>query len=292
MSECILSRAAALAKRRQLIQDGFCVIPEVLTGTALTRAQDFTTQFLDAHPPHPRFRFQGTDFPIINEKAANEFLTGQKELGPDLARRPHVSCLADALLENPRQAQVCADLGLENMAHGNAFLILSKPAQGPALYWHQDHMEWNHPKSALPWPTRIFLSYYMVDTARHNGCLRVIPGTHRRRIALHDLLPEAHGQELQDAATTEAHHAFADHPDALDVAVAAGDLVIADNRVLHGAWPNRSDQRRPLLLQWWDVFPFPSRPSWWEGEVPSALLDAEGAEAYAGTREPTAYLPA
>jgi ectoine hydroxylase-related dioxygenase (phytanoyl-CoA dioxygenase family) len=166
-------------------------------------------------------------------------------------------------------------------------IILSKPPGGPALYWHQDNMDWNHPKSVLPWPSTIFLSYYLVDTTRANGCLRVIPGTHRKRIPLHDQLPDAHGPEIQ--AADEDHLAFASHPDEIDIPVKAGDLVIADGRVLHAAWPNRSSERRPLILAWWRVFPFPSVPSWWTGEIP-AELQAEVASEYVRTRRPGQYL--
>ncbi len=291
MDHRILSAEEARTKRDQLIREGYCVVPGILTGEALQRMQDFTNEFLDTHPVRHRFRFQGSDFPIINEQAVNSILSGRTQLGDDRERRPHFSPMADELLEHPEQAQACAELGLENMSHANTFLILSKPAHGPALYWHQDNMEWDHPKSGLPWPVKIFLSYYTVDTTPHNGCLRIIPGTHVKRIELHDLLPDAHGMELQDVSTTEMHRAFTDHPQAVDVAVAAGDLVIADSRVLHGAYPNHSDVRRPLLLQWWDVFPFPTVPTWWEEELP-VELSMELAEEYEGTREPTAFLKA
>lgn len=291
MSARILSEEEARCKRDQLLQDGYCILPGILQGDELRKTQEFTDEFLDSHPVAHRFRFQGSDFPIINEAAVNNILSGKTALSEDLERRPHFSPIADRLLEHPQQAQVCAEVGLEGMHHHNAFLILSKPAHGPALYWHQDHMDWNHPKSGLPWPDKVFLSYYMVDTTRHNGCLRAIPGTHRRRIELHDLLPDAHGMELQDQNTTEMHKAFTDHPDAVDIEVAAGDLVIADSRVLHGAHPNNSDQRRPLLLQWWDVFPFPEVPTWWEGERP-AELDMDLADSYEGTREPSEFLRA
>ncbi len=291
MGNRVLSEEEARVKRDQFMQEGYCVVPGVLNGEPLQRTQDFTNEFLNTHPVPHRFRFQGSDFPIINEKAVNDILSGKRQLGEDLERRPHFSPIADDLLEHSGQTQACAELGLESMSHHNAVLILSKPSNGPALYWHQDNMEWNHPKSALPWPFKIFLSYYTVDTTPYNGCLRVIPGTHLKRIELHDLLPDAHGMELQDANTTEIHKAFTDHPDAVDVAVSAGDLVIADGRVLHGAHPNRSEARRPLLLQWWDLFPFPTVPTWWEDELP-AELSMELEEEYVGTRVPSEFLKA
>ncbi len=291
MTQRILTEAEARAKRHELLRDGYCVIPAVLTGEALTRTQEFTDWFLDTNPVSRRWRFQGSAFTLVNEVRVNQILAGEVSIPDPRDRLTHFTDLTDELLHNERQAQACAEIGLEGMQHGDDILILSKPAHGPALYWHQDHMEWHHPKSALPWPNRVFLSYYLVDTTRHNGCLRVIPGTHRRRIELHDILPDAHEAELQSDDTTEAHPAFHDHPDAVDLPVKAGDLVIGDNRVLHAAWPNQSDQRRPLLLQWWNVFPYPTMPSWWEGEVPSELaMEFEPRTGW--TRAPSAYLKA
>ena len=121
-------------------------------------------------------------------------------------------------------------------------------------------MNWNHPEAAAPWPTVIFLSYYMSDTTRENGCLRVIPGTHRKRIPLHDMLPDAHGHEIQ-AIDDLDHPIFMDHPDSVDVPLTSGDLIIADARLLHAAWPNQTAQRRTLVLAWHSVSLFHSRPA-------------------------------
>ena len=67
------------------------------------------------------------------------------------------------------------------------------------------------------------------------------------------------------------------------------DAVIADGRVLHAAWANRSNQQRPLVLAWWRVFPFPSVPTWWTGEVPAEIHLAAD-ENYERTRRPGKYL--
>jgi hypothetical protein len=74
----------------------------------------------------------------------------------------------------------------------------------------------------------------------------VIPGSHRKRHALHNLLPEAHSQAVTDVeGPQEVDPAlFADVPDAIDVPLSAGDLIVGDARLLHSAWPNTSDVRR------------------------------------------------
>jgi ectoine hydroxylase-related dioxygenase (phytanoyl-CoA dioxygenase family) len=150
-------------------------------------------------------------------------------------------------------------------------------------------MNWNSPAAATPWPTRIFLSYYMTDTNRQNGCLRVIPGTHRRRIDLHELLPNAHEPEIQSLDDL-GHPAFLDRDDAVDVPLRAGDLVIGDARLMHGAWPNQTDQRRTLILAWHDVFQFPQPPSWWTDEVPQVVRAAEPGTSYEPDRRPGHHL--
>lgn len=272
-----LTPAEAVEKRDQLIRDGFCVVPGVLQGAMLERVRHFTDHFLDTHEVDPRHRYQGSDFHIQAER------TWATQQDPNRYHAP----IVDELLDLPAARQACAEIGLEGLTDTGSIIVLSKPPGGPALYWHQDNMDWNHPKSALPWPSTIFLSYYMVDTTRENGCLRAIPGTHRKRIDFHTQLPDAHGMEIQ--GVTEEHIAFSQHPDEVDIPVKAGDLVIADGRVLHAAWPNHSDQRRTLVLSWWRVFPFPSVPSWWTGELP-AELQSDPAMAYERTRTPGQYL--
>jgi ectoine hydroxylase-related dioxygenase (phytanoyl-CoA dioxygenase family) len=264
-------------KRHELVDLGVCIIPGVLSGDLLERVRRFSDDFLEEHAVAHTHRYQGSDFHVITEEK-------HRREGLD---HPNHNPIADELIGNKRQIEAAKLLGLEGLRSDETFIILDKPAGGPALYWHQDGMDWNHPRFALPWPTRIFFSYYLVDTSRENGCLRTIPGTHRKRIPLHDVLPAAHGPEIQ--SVDETHQAFIDHPDEIDLPVSAGDLVIADTRVLHAAWPNKSDQRRTLILQWWDVFPFPSVPSWWDGELPAELSET-APDPYEHTRIPGDYL--
>ena len=87
-----------------------------------------------------------------------------------------------------------------------SLLVLTKPARGPALYWHQDWMQWNDPLSCTPWPQTMFVSYYLEGTSVENGCLKIIPGTHRKRIpAARPVLVTAHEQG--------ARFIEEDHPD-------------------------------------------------------------------------------
>ena len=58
-----------------------------------------------------------------------------------------------------------------------------------------------------------------------------VPGSHLRRHALHDLLPNAHETEIQSLNDLDSP-VFANHPDAIDVPMAAGDLIIGGAQAL------------------------------------------------------------
>ena len=145
--------------------------------------------------------------------------------------------------------------------------------------------------SVTPWPQQIFVSYYLSDTSVENGCLKVIPGTHHKRITLHDELVPAHEQ---GARYIEEDHPvmFGDHPDQVDVCVRARSFVLADARVLHSARRNLTDERRTLILAWHrrrdDVWHEP--PAYWEGEIPEVLANRDADREYERSRIPGEHL--
>lgn len=279
-----LTPATARRLRDDLVERGYCVIPGVLPADLLARWQRHTDELFARQPVDPRHRYQGSDFHLGSTRLQQRVAAGQP------GHCAQYTSLVDEIVDLPAAWAACRLLGLEHQRPDDTVIVLSKPAGGPPLYWHQDMMNWHHPESCAPWPTRVFLSYYLVDTTRANGCLRAIPGTHRRRIPLHDLLPPAHGPEIQ-AITDYAHHpAFMDHPDAVDLPVQAGDLVLNDARLLHAAHANTTTQRRTLLLQWHSLFQFPQPPSWWQGTIPPAIRDYDPSVSYPATRIPGQHL--
>ena len=91
---------------------------------------------------------------------------------------------------------------------------------------------------------------YLVDTTPHNGCLRLISGSHLKRHRLHDALPDAHEDELSRAEDM-AQSAFQRAEGEIDVPVKAGDVVMGSARLLHAAHGNQSAQRRTNITLWY-----------------------------------------
>jgi hypothetical protein len=163
------------------------------------------------------------------------------------------------LIALPPALAALQSLGFTNPSFSDGWLI-SKPPHSPRLFWHYDWFAWEDERSYEPEPPQVFLMYYLSDTTRENGCLRVIPGSHLQHNPLHDLLGEPQSKELsavRDASAPE----FSTRPDEIDVPVRAGDVVIGDARLLHAAHGNETDHRRTLITLWYqpDLASLPPR---------------------------------
>lgn len=237
----------------QLRSEGFCLIKKVLTPEMISELKSLTDKMIDECPK--------SELEEVRYQGSNIFM----QVGdPTLAR----------LITWPQSFEALANLGFDNPKYWSGY-ILSKPPGGPALYWHNDWHYGYEPMSTLPEPPLLFLMYYLVDTNRENGCLRVIPKTHLKRIPFQDQLPPAHTEATYKAPPTSP--LFAHHPDEIDIPVCAGDLLIGDARLLHSAHPNVTEKRRTLLTLWYlpntgtytDSFKATIMESSWE--IPSSL---------------------
>jgi hypothetical protein len=211
----------------QLIRDGYCLIENVLEDDMLDRLHKVSNGLLDNQSEAAR---------------AEQTSTGSM-----------ISVQADPffaeLVSYPRALETLSALGVLRPRWCGGYVI-SKPPQSAPLFWHQDWWGWNDASSYRPLPQQIFLMYYLVDTAPHNGCLRVVPGTHLKRHLLHDEMPIAHAEQLR-RVTDPDHLAYQFVPEEVDVPVQAGDLVIGDSRLLHSAHANKSHERRTVITLWY-----------------------------------------
>ena len=190
------------------------------------------------------------------------------------------------LADNPEYADVIAapelqklleECGATDPRFTGGFLI-SKPGGGPPLFWHQDWWGWDDESAYQRRAHQLFAMIYLTDTTVENGCLRVIPRSHRLDHLLHHL-EIAHSDRMQ-AYQDPSNAAYADHPDQVAVPVKAGDVLIGDARLIHGAFANRTSEERPLLTLWfmphWGAMPPAMRALAYKGfmrgdDIPSAV---------------------
>ena len=254
MNETVDPRWAAWdagAARHQLEEHGFCHVPAVLDPAALRATREAAGAALGTIGADHRaqWRSQGSLVPV----ADHAFFA--------------------PLIAHPGFQAMFGRLGFRGTRFSSGYVI-SKPPGGPALFWHQDWWGWQHPISREGRIAQVALFLYMTDTTRQNGCLRLIPGSHRRPHPLHDLV-DAHDPTLAAVRNPE-DAAFASHPDEVDVPVTAGDVVVVDARLIHGAHPNRSGRERTNITLWWhpdyEGLPAPIRSRIWQ------LYEREGSD--------------
>jgi len=114
--------------------------------------------------------------------------------------------------------------------------VFCKPAgTGLEVPWHQD---------GAYWPIRPLASctvwVAIDDSSTENGCLRVVPGSHRARTEFHHRTDERPHLAI-DRVVTEGQF---DEASAEDVVLKAGQMSLHDVFMIHGSRPNRSPRRR------------------------------------------------
>jgi ectoine hydroxylase-related dioxygenase (phytanoyl-CoA dioxygenase family) len=147
----------------------------------------------------------------------------------DVARLPAVTDLLTAVVgPNVKLVQSMLFIKSENM---------------PGQAWHQD-------ESHIPTRDRSLTAVWIAldDATVDNGCLWVIPGSHRQGV----LYPV---QETSDRRYDSTEHAYGfpdDDQDAVAVELAAGAAVVFDGHLLHRSLPNtsRGGMRRAVVLHY------------------------------------------
>lgn len=264
------------------LKQGYAVVPKALDSELLAE--------LRAHS-HERLTYESA-----------EHFDAFRFHGSMLQLDPITEGVVCRLVANPRMLKALCALGFASPKWLSAYLI-SKPPRSPALWWHQDWWAWESEVSWERWPAQLFVMYYLRDVGVLDGALRVIPGSHRTRHPLHDLLPPAHSNEINEAS--EFGPAHATQPGEVTVSVRAGDAVIGDSRILHATHANRSERRRTCLTLWYlprfaelpdgvrsYVVDHPALPprGWWRDEhvsLPRPLREL--LPTYEGDEQPVAY---
>ena len=114
--------------------------------------------------------------------------------------------------------------------------VFCKPArEGYETPWHQDGHYW--PIRPLATCTAWVA---LEPSTRANGCLRVVPGSHRDR----QLWPHLHEDRSDLTLNQRLADGSFDESQAVDIELQPGQMSLHDVYMVHGAAANTSDQRR------------------------------------------------
>lgn len=172
-------------------------------------------------------------------------LAGNKKVGSDSMFCPHIAGGGTQGLKGSatwlEHASIPAVLDCVGQLVGPDFLlwgttVFGKPAgTGKRVPWHQD---------GEYWPIRPLATcsawIALDDATPENGCLRVVPGTHKQQRLRAHTQKDSSDLVLNQELNAEEY----DERDAVDIVLEAGQISLHDVYLVHGSEPNRSDKRR------------------------------------------------
>ncbi|NML43592.1 phytanoyl-CoA dioxygenase family protein [Ramlibacter sp. G-1-2-2] len=139
------------------------------------------------------------------------------------------------LARDPEIVELVSGVVGEDVILWGCHVFCKPPVEGFETPWHQD---------GHYWPIRPLANctawVALEPSTTANGCLRVIPGSHRGHV-LHEHLHE----DRNDLTLNQRMAAGSfDEASAVDVELRAGEMSLHDVYMIHGARPNTSTQRR------------------------------------------------
>lgn len=139
----------------------------------------------------------------------------------------------------PRILDPLAFLWEEAPAFYHGKVIFKEPGAGASWEWHQDYGYWYHsflqPRLASVWVA-------LDPASSANGCLQVLPGSHRLGRLDHIQRGDQMGIEPRRLAAVQERFP------AIDCEVAPGSAILFDSLLVHGSRPNRSDRPRRSFI--------------------------------------------
>lgn len=142
-------------------------------------------------------------------------------------------------LAHPRVLDIVEDFLGPDMVLWSSHFIAKPGGDGKAVPWHTDGAFWQNSLE----PMDVMTLWVAVDPSRtENGCMRVIPGSHRAaRVAL----DAYHSVDRQaNVFQNELAPEQVDATRAVDLELAPGECHLHDAWTVHGSSPNTSPQRR------------------------------------------------
>jgi len=157
------------------------------------------------------------------------------QLPTRLNQKPHLLFpWMNALIRDPRILDAVEDvLGPDLLCWGAQFF--AKNARDPSyVSWHQDGTYWG-----LSAPDVMTAWVALTPSVPQNGCMEVVPGTHRAQVEHVDTFAESNllsrGQEIRVDVTPEQK---------VPVVLNPGQMSLHHVLIFHGSEPNTADYRR------------------------------------------------
>ncbi|HKR14242.1 MAG TPA: phytanoyl-CoA dioxygenase family protein [Pyrinomonadaceae bacterium] len=188
-----------------------------------------------------RYERDGVVFPIpvLSAEEVEDYRTELDAICADRSKRVDRLHLqfpwAYQLVSHPAVLDAVEDvLGPNLLVDGN--LVFYKHPRDPRYAsWHQDsvYSGWHLTPSVSAWIA-------LTQSEPANGCMRVIPGTHKEGLLEHENIRDPHLMNRRG----ERLRLDVDETQAVDVVLRPGEMSLHHTNIVHGSNPNQSDGPR------------------------------------------------
>ena len=205
---------------------GYVVVRGLVSGTEIALLRDAVRQLLDEAPagPDQPFDREGNPVPYPNDYSflrRDESAAVLNRISTPLARSAEVL----KVYANPRLLHAVEALYGPDWVPFAESIVIKLPHVGAPFAWHQDG---RFASGEVP-ERGVNFGIYLHDSDESNGCLYVVPDSHR-------------DGRVDIAAQVAAHGARL--PGSVPVPVAAGDVIVHSRNLVHGSFTNRSPEQR------------------------------------------------
>lgn len=242
-----------IATERQVetfVEDGFLVLEGLVTEPELDELKADTVTLARG------------GYPCEGIQALPDHLSDAEVLESILCiHQPHfVSPVMDQYVKHPKISGVLSQIVAAHLAHWDGSvkcmqsMLFVKPPQFQGQAWHQDEIY-------IPTRDRSLCGAWiaMDDATIENGCLWVIPGSHRTGY----LYPQRKHNQDEEFDFSQESYGFDDSVE-VPVEVPAGSVVFFNGYLLHRSRKNRSTGYRRVLVNHymnsWSLLPWMVRP--------------------------------
>jgi len=208
-------------------RDGYLVVDRVLGGQELAEARQVVEEFREQSRR------------LTKDDAAFVLEPTHTRDSPQLARINNpvkVHPLFERIMRSAAVLDIVAALIGPDVRYHHSKLNMKSAGVGSAVEWHQDFVFFPHTNDDV-----LAVGIALDDCTQENGCLLVIPGSHRGPILDH------HQGDVFVGAVPSDRRELAGEKQ-VPVIVPAGGMSIHHSRTLHASAPNRSSNSRRLLL--------------------------------------------
>jgi len=228
-----MSSNQTLGMRKQFDRDGFVVIKHAVDRFLLDRIDDETDKWVNESRSHHQNYGE-----TLDGKARFDLQPGHRADRPLLRRVSNPVDVSETfrkvLFEGPIVELVTGLIGPDVKFH-HCKLNNKPPQSGVEVNYHQDHPFDPHTNDDI-----VVALLMLDDMTEDNGCLRVVPGSHKKRYSHYE-----NDEFIGRIPSTDYERAC---EDAVSITGKRGDLVLQHTWLVHGGDANRTERTRRMLI--------------------------------------------